>query len=376
MVLFFKPFHLEQLTIETASKSDSPEGVLALVPTAVAAQIDAKRTGTSQRATETSIVAADTPHYQINTRELNLYALTSMGVVPLLVALGWLSDKVNEIFPKSWSDALTQTVTGLSILAIIALGVAFVLIGILASYLIILQKYFHFQLSAESTQLTTNRGLFRSVNLSVPKNRIQAVTFKQNIIRQWLKLTTVATISASKREGNDSEAESMTMMPVIQNSDAFSHLTPFLNWLPSQTPILTRLAPQRKWLFIRNALILPVIVAIPLIWFWRPWGWLSLLLLPWAFFFQGWYASANTGWSLKSNQLILQKGSWFNRTLVVIPGTNIQSLAVRQSIWMKKTAMAHLRVNLRKGNGNFEMTVRYLPKTVADDIYHWYTSVN
>ena len=204
----------------------------------------------------------------------------------------------------------------------------------------------------------------------MPINRIQAVSFKQNILRQLLQLTTITTITASKQDDDDKN-ENITIMPVIKDNAAFSYLHPFINWVSLDAPKLQKLTPNRYWLFIRNSVATVLIPIFLCLWFLRPWGWLSLLLIPWAMG-QGWYSAKSTGWLIENDQLILQTGHWFNRSLTVIPHLNIQSLAFRQSVWMTRTHLAHLTVNVRQGNGNQEVEVRYLPENVVRDIYKWY----
>lgn len=365
---FFKPFNLVKLSIETASQSDKAEATLPLVKATVATEIGQRRT--QDVPTEVNEVVPALATYQIANRDLNLYALTSLGIIPIFIALSWVYNRVVDVLPSTWQTNAGQSLQKLSIAYLIIVIVVVFIIGLAFSYLNILQKYYHFNLARIGNRLEAERGLFKTNHYSLPINRIQAVSFKQNILRQLLQLTTITTITASKQDDDDKN-ENITIMPVIKDNAAFSYLHPFINWVSLDAPKLQKLTPNRYWLFIRNSVATVLIPIFLCLWFLRPWGWLSLLLIPWAMG-QGWYSAKSTGWLIENDQLILQTGHWFNRSLTVIPHLNIQSLAFRQSVWMTRTHLAHLTVNVRQGNGNQEVEVRYLPENVVRDIYKWY----
>ncbi len=68
----------------------------------------------------------------------------------------------------------------------------------------------------------------------------------------------------------------------------------------------------------------------------------------------------------------LQTGRWFERELLVVPRIRVQSLTVRQSWWMVRTGLAHVRVILRRGDGDYQVDLRYVPLAVGDALYRWY----
>lgn len=112
---------------------------------------------------------------------------------------------------------------------------------------------------------------------------------------------------------------------------------------------------------------IPIVICL---YFFTVWGLLSLALLPIAIFL-GWYSASNTGWAVKDDQLIMQVGHSFTRSQYVIPKKNIQSFSLHQSIWMSARKLAHLEVNVRHGNHNQNIEIRYLPKEAAQEIFDW-----
>ncbi|MCW3779505.1 PH domain-containing protein [Levilactobacillus namurensis] len=88
---------------------------------------------------------------------------------------------------------------------------------------------------------------------------------------------------------------------------------------------------------------------------------------------QGQYAARNTAGSLLTHQLlVLQTGHFWTRETFFVRKAQIQSLRVTWSVWMQKRQLAHLTVNIRHGNHNQEITLRYISAKQAERLYQWY----
>ena len=126
---FLKPLGLEQVSIETAGKeSKKAEGMLAAVPTTVADAINRYRQGLTDTPTasasdpttegaQTEVTpAAKTPDaaYKINAHDLNQYALTSLGFIPIITAQHHAGQAVadRKAAAKQAIDAEAAKVTG------------------------------------------------------------------------------------------------------------------------------------------------------------------------------------------------------------------------------------------------------------------------
>jgi len=161
-------------------------------------------------------------------------------------------------------------------------------------------------------------------------------------------------------------------MPVIANQAVYQTMTPFVDWLPQTVPDLTALRVPRNWYLIRNAVLFVALPAVIIAWLWPHLSWISLLLVIIAVL-QGRFAGRNTAGALiSSNLLALQTGHFWTREVYYVPADKIQSMNFQQSIWMKKTQLAHLTVNVRHGNHNQAIELRYVPVTAAQDLYSWY----
>lgn len=160
---YMKPFHVFAVSIETAGQSHAKaEGQLPMVTKHVVDQLQAVVNGGSQTSAITTYKTKPSTVYRINWSDLNAYAVTSMGIMPLLIALGWLYGKLDDILPQKWLNAVLSRTSQFSVLVIVGAVIGVLITGILISYLIIIQRYYHFQLAKQDQRLLTEKGFFFS----------------------------------------------------------------------------------------------------------------------------------------------------------------------------------------------------------------------
>ncbi|WP_054664469.1 PH domain-containing protein, partial [Lacticaseibacillus camelliae] len=320
-----------------------------------------------------------TARYTISTHDLNLYALTSLGFIPILTGALWLWDKFDDIVPKDWEHNLDRYMAQLAAAALLALIVFALIIGILISYLRLLQKYYQFTLTQNGDTLTAARGLLKRTQVSTRLRQLQAVRFSQTVVRQWFHLTTVQGLIASNAS-DDETSNAMVLMPVVKEDQALATMRRFITWLPAAVPALQPVLRKRYWYYIRNAVLTGVGLAVGIslaIYFWRA-RWLPIALglsLAWLVFtaLQGAYAARSAGVKIISpDLLVLQKGGWWRRQRFFVRRENIQSLEVNTSYWLAKKQVAHVVINVREGDDNENIEVSYLEQSVADAVRAWY----
>jgi putative membrane protein len=386
---FMRPFKLTSVSLETSGQShDKAEGELPMVTQTVVDQLQALVKGqpvpgvTAESASETSTQATPKPiaepttdtTYRINWSDLNTYALTSMGVIPILLGVLWLYDKLDDLVPDKVLNNAVSNVAALGILMLVGLILVILIFGIIVSYLTIIQRYYHFQLSKQGQRLVTEKGFFQRNTISANESRVQTVIVSQTILRQLLKLESIQLVLASSASEKE-DGKNLVLMPVL-NQRRYAEIHRFINWVPQERPVMERISFSGRWRLIRNALLVALVPAVPIIWFLRPWGWLALLLVPLAIFL-GIYAGHNVGLSVLSDQLVaLQTGHWFERETYLVPKRRIQSVVLVQTIWMKRAGLAHLRLNVRHGDSNQEIEVRFVSDQAAQRVYDWYRQAN
>lgn len=383
---FLAPFKLEEVTIETASHDDNkPEARLAAVPTSLAGEIDRYRQGApmpTEVAPATGEEPTDTPaaeepastgqataHYRINNRTLFKFAVTSTGFIPLLLILLALYNKI----PRSWTDTLINDATHLALIILVAGALVVVLIAWIGAFLWTYLRYYHFDVTLQGDQLKTAKGFFQRNTITAPLRRIQAIRIKQNIFRQWLHIQTVQVLLASKAASDDDD-DDLVILPAVPQAQLYDVAPNFLGWLPDHTPDLGALnvADRRKWYLVRNALLVAIIPVAIATWLWPHWWWLFALVLVLAYF-QGLFAARQTGGQLLTpTMLALQTGHVWTKETYYVPTDMIQSMRLERSVWMRRKQLMHLIVNVRHGNKNQSIELRYLQAKQAQRIYDWY----
>jgi putative membrane protein len=308
--------------------------------------------------------------YAISTRDLHIYAATSLGLGTTLAAVFGFIALGDSFLPDDWYSNVTNFIGALPILLMVLLALLTLCAGTFITYLRLLFKYYDFTLTRQDQQLITQQGLIQKNTVTQPVNRIQAVVFRQNIIRQWFNLTTVETLAASQLDDTSQEAD-LVALPVAPSQHIWRVMQPFITWIPFIQPVLTPLPPQRDWLFIRNCLLLWLLPVIAVIYFFPQFSWWPLLLLVIAIF-QGRYVSRHTKWAQRDDNLILATGSRFTSAVYLIPGRNIQSFTYNQSLFMQHRQLAHITVNVRRGNSVEAIELRYLPEDEAHNLYNWF----
>lgn len=375
---YLAPFHLEEVSVETASHEDGkPEVRLAAVTPDVAALIDRYRQAANTIPTDNSTATSAEPiattpvqaTYALTSRSKWQFILTSTGFIPLLlVALGIYGKLPHDLIERLGSD-----LAHFSVLLLIGGALVIALGAWLFTAVMLLIRYYRFRATRTNDQIQVAKGLFQRNTITVPLQRIQAIRFKQTIFRQWIAIQTTQLLLASRAAAEDNN-DDLVLLPAVTQQQSYADLHPFVDWTPTTAPDLTALSVTngRRWLLVRNALLIALVPVAIATWLWPTWNALFDIVLIIAFG-QGLFAANNTGGSLVNHHLlVLQTGHWWTRETYLVPLAKIQSVRLRQSIWMKRTHLMHLTVNVRHGNNNQAIALRYLTAQQAESIYDWY----
>lgn len=372
--VFLRPFGLESVTLETAGKDGQKgEARLYAVPLAVDALIQAHR-----HQEDAPVVVPPQATFGLARGDLNAYALTSLGFVPILLGALGLFNRLEDLLPKSWTSDLVETLTRLALLVVIGLGVLVLVVGMLSSYLTIMQRYYHFRLTTDGDRLTTERGLLNRVTTGVRLARIQAVRLRQTLLRQWLHLSTVELITAGNAGQGERDAN-LVILPVVKTAQALATTHRFVPWVPVVAGAVTTVPRPNWWYYARNRLLanLGIVLVAGGLGSWQPawWPWLTLIALLWLGLAvaQGLVVARFGQVAIVSEQLLmLQRGRGWGKVQYWVRRESVQAVAVKTSVWLTQKHGAHLQVNIRNRDGNSAVTVRYLNRATAMAVMHWY----
>ncbi len=395
---FMVPFGVESLTVETAAHSgNEPEVKLVAVPFAVGDELERRQhkqsaiAVTPEQSTTAQTFAeklqakpqdASTPktsyHHTLDLPELIAYALTSLGFIPTIIALlGGFQYLQQAPSVAKWADAQVPAITNWAVgkinqLDVVGIGLmvlSLMAVSIISSVGVQLVRYWNFTVDFDGDRITTKKGLLQIGTVSASASRIQAVRFKANVIRGLLHKGTAQVVLASA-VGKEDDDDDMVLYPMLARNQVWARLHNVVAWLPSQQPTMQTFATGR-FAMIRNAIIVPLIITGVCVYYFHTWGLLALLLVALGIAY-GEFAVANRGFAISDQILFISSGSTLERTDFAVSRQHIQSVEVKQSLWMVRHDWVHVVVHIRKGNSDEEIELRYVPAQIGDQVYAWY----
>ncbi|WP_155286585.1 PH domain-containing protein [Lacticaseibacillus zhaodongensis] len=408
---FMKPFAVESLTVETAAHaSKDPEVKLIAVPQSLAAELERRQQALRAAAeseptpvvtesvpltevptpdyspeaaakisadsaasltanTRSSAAAANRAHYthRLDFAELLEYSLTSLGFVSTILLLISGFAYLGQV--PGLEDWLTASLAHLAVYVLVMLGVTLFVGSVIVSVLLTMARYWHFTVTFDGSQVHTTRGLLQTNSVSAPTRRIQAVRFKQNIIRGLLHKGSAQVILASA-VGKSDDDDDMVLYPLTLRTGVWAKLHRLVDWLPATEPRLQHFTTGRLAM-VRNAVWFPLLVAFGLSYYFRPWGLLGFIL-PLLAIGSGSFASRARGLAIADKVLFVATGSMFVRHDFAVTRQHIQAVEIKQSWWMQRRQQVTIVVHVRKGNGDEDIKLQYVPEECGRSVYGWY----
>ena len=368
-----RPFGLVKVKVETAGSSGEAEAVLTAISKSQANLIQQALSSAKEAATldeEEPIKAAEEKIlYKISPKELLLLASTSGGVGVVLSAIIAFVFQFEEIIPyervfSGLENFISSGLLVVSLLVFIGFLVAWVaaLIGTMI-------KYAGFTVKKNEDDLIITRGLLEKRQLTIPMHRIQAIRISENLIRQPFGLSTVY-IESAGGSAEDNESSREMLLPIAKRNDIAGILSPYLPEYNFETSVVT--APNRSLnrYLIRGFLYMLPIMAIFILFF-RPWGYLSLILLIPAMA-MSYLRFKDAGWKADKQQLTLRYRTIIKNT-VYMKRNRIQSLAMKESYFQNKKNLASIAATVMSGSGGAGGSVVDLEKQDVEYIYEWYS---
>lgn len=320
----------------------------------------------------------DTEHEEIRTEsifqqtfpQLFLMAATSGGVGVVFSTAAAFISQFDEIIPFDKVFSGFEHVLEASYIFITILVVsAFIIAYILATLGIVL-KYGHFTLKKNGEELIISRGLLEKRQITIPAKKIQAIRISENLLRQPLGLASVY-IEYAGGSAKDLENAKIMLFPLIKKKDLHRLLEAFVPGYQYDADM--KGLPKRafsRYLFRHS--FLAVLIMAACIWLFRPWGFLSLVLVPisclWAYL-----KFREAGWSISGNQLqvtfrIISKQSY------LFHKNRIQAITYSTNWFQLQKSLASIFITAKSGAGPTVGHIKDLEKQDASTITRWLAS--
>lgn len=368
-----RAFGLVKVKIETAGSSSSLEAEAVLTAIKKSEALAIQDLLTSIKYSEKTEMVEEDPKeqeviYKMTPAQLILLASTSGGAgVVISGAIAFIL-QFDELIPydflvKEFQGLIANGILFISTVIFVVLLLAWV-VAVIGTML----KYADYTVKKVEDDLIISRGLLEKRQLTVPLNRVQGIMINENIMRQPFGLCSVSLESAGGSLEKDATAKTL-LLPLIRKKAAADLLAPLLqdyHFNPEMTP-----APKRalgRYLF--RGIIFPALMILVCLVFFRPWGYLSLLLLPLAVFW-AYLKYKDAGWNLNGQQLTLTFRGIVKNT-IFMKKNKIQSLSIQKSYFQDRQSLGTIKASIISGIGGSGGTVADLEREDVEEVYQWY----
>ncbi|MEM7583985.1 MAG: PH domain-containing protein [Acidobacteriota bacterium] len=381
--LLHRLFQVAVVRLETAS-GGKPEAVISVLPLSTIEAMRAKifRERDAEAAQADSTAEAKPPLLELPLVELATFgAISNKGMVMVAAGFG-LAAQTGYFEDPRWLD----TVSALEDVApVIAAPDSPLLVGVLAvagllfvilllrlfSVLWAIIKYYGFTLVLNDEDLRAEYGLLTRVTATIPRRRIQLVTLQLSLLHRWFERVSVQVDTAgggNADQGQQGGLERQWLAPVLPRHEVRRFLAKVIPECHLERVAWQPISPRawrrrfRLWLTLLAILTILAFFAV------GPWGLLLTVPgLPLAFVHAQLYAR-RTGYALTPNAVLYRSGAW-SRQLSIVPFSKIQALALTQSPFDRRNAMASVHADTAGATlRGHRIAISYLDDDIARNV--------
>ena len=277
------------------------------------------------------------------------------------VGRGFFRDLVRSFFD---GGPLPINRLGIALVGIAALLLLVRLVSMIWAFV----RLYDFRLTRVGEDLRSEYGLFTRVTATVPIRRVQAITINAGPLHRLLKRATVRVATAGGAGTQSASHVRDLLAPLIQQ-DALPHL--FLHLVPGfdlATVTWQPLHPRAFARAVKPSLILSAVITL-IAAFAIGWGAVGVLIvmLLWSIVSTRQYV-AHLRWA-DGDEVVMMRSGWIWQKTTLARVNKIQAVAMYQSPFDRRAAMARVRVDTA-GAGEFShrVDIPYLDHQVASGL--------
>lgn len=373
--IFHRLFSLVQVTVETAGSTDGkPEAILTAITKEAANTIEYETRKVKQTVDQNSGKLTEEgnekPHnnliHKMSAKDLVLLATTSNSVGVVLAGVAAVLTQLSELIPYEWvfEEVSSFFKYGVAIVAVTIFAAFF--LAWLVSVLITFINYYDFTVVEEEERLIVTRGLLEKKRITIPLNRIQAIKFVENPLRQLFGYTTVVVESASGGFGKNDKQ--ITLFPLISKKEVYK---PLQQLLPQFEWDVTLIRPPKKakpfFYRVDFLWLMPIIIICS--YFFFPLGILSFLLVVPVILIRFWQYKS-TGFAIRGHQLTLVYRV-ISRITFIVEKNRIQAMESKQCVFQKRRNISSIQVTVMSGMAGTSARASNLNEHDTETIMRW-----
>jgi putative membrane protein len=235
-------------------------------------------------------------------------------------------------------------------------------------------RLFNYRLTKVGEDLRIEFGLFTRVTATIPLRRIQSLTIREGPLYRLFGRVSVRVETAGGRaagqEGQTGARE--WLAPLIRPASLgtlIAHVLPEHGGSDPRERADWQLAPSRAFRrAVKGRLFLAAIVCIPAALLLGVWAFaVAAVVFPWSVYAARRYVQ-HLGWAADDQSVVFRSG-WVWRSTTVARMSKIQAVALRESPFDRRAAMASVRVDTAGANErSHRIDIPYLPRERAADL--------
>lgn len=305
-------------------------------------------------------------HFKVTNRELFKASFTSFSfftIIPILASVYFTIDDFFKLggLTREVADYVMAALW-LLIPIIFALFIFGAAAGIITTYL----RYGNFGIMSDDERIYLKKGVLNETLFTITKEKVQAVKWKQSLLKQWFGLVEVELISA----GNVGEEELGTnslfpFLPVKEAARIVEELLPEYKIKME----MERLPRNALWIKLMRPSYLWIITTIILLW-WQPVYWYASPILLMLLLCGRWLEFKRARYLINGSFLQIKSGI-FSTELLVTNREKIQEIDVKEGLLQQKWNLSTIRIANRAKPVHYA-TMMDVPVSVAGAFYDWY----
>lgn len=306
--------------------------------------------------------------YELDMRELVIAASTSgsFGVALSIVGGGisQLDQVVSEEQMIAWAERFTPSMpsANLAVLGITAMIVVAWLLAFLGTII----KYYGFRVEVREEDLVIEHGLLEKKQITIPFNRIQALSMREELLRQPFGYVSLHLESAGYGDQGGNTATLFPLLPRRRAREFIRRVVPEYDvdlWGGREGP--PRRALRR---YILRMTWLGAGIALPF-WLFVPYGaWAALAFVPaWLL---GWAQYRAAGIGVRSGSLVICRRV-LSKTTAVVRRYRVQAAELKQNPFQRRQNLLSCGVTVASGSQGQTFKVRELDREAAFRYWQW-----
>ncbi|WP_052712228.1 PH domain-containing protein [Domibacillus indicus] len=305
-------------------------------------------------------------HFKVTGRELFKASFTSFSFFAIIPLLGSVYFTIDDFFELGGLARETAAYIKAALWLLIPISLILFLLGAAVGIVMTYLRYGSFEIMSDDERIYLKKGILNETFFTITKEKVQAVKWKQPLLKRLFKLVEVELISAG--DTGEEELETNSLFPFLPAREAARIVEELLPAYRIE-PCMEKLPRTALWVKLIRPSWVWIVATAALLW-WQPAYWygspvLLVLLMAgrWLEFKQARYLVNGAFLQIKSGILSTE--------LLVTPREKIQEIEVKESWLQRRWRVATIQIANRARPVHYSQLAD-VPVGTAALFYQWY----